>query len=201
MRVQSLSTTCHTCFLALRSTLMRRATSGVALIALTTLTGCATTSEATSSPSDIVVTPAPSPPAADVTTINGKVPPGEPTAVVQSLTLLDVVEGDLQHLVYRDTRQPGTRSPIHQHPYGGSTCVLSGQMTLFVQGGEPKVADEGECYWMPPGVSMTGSATGNDYAVMIDTFAVPPGQPVWWVVEPGQEGTVDEFGGGDQGHM
>jgi hypothetical protein len=74
-------------------------------------------------------------------------------------------------------------------------------MTLFVQGGEPKVADEGECYWMPPGVSMTGASTGDDYAVMIDTFSVPPGQPVWWVVEPGQEGVADEFGGGDQGHM
>ena len=48
--------------------------------------------------------------------------------------------------------------------------------------------------------STTGSSTGLDYAVMIDTFAVPPGQPVWWVVEPGQEGAADEFGGG-AGHM
>lgn len=48
--------------------------------------------------------------------------------------------------------------------------------------------------------STTGVSTGVDFAVMIDTFAVPPGQPVWWVVKPGQEGAADEFGGG-AGHM
>lgn len=145
----------------------------------------------------------PTPPPADVTTINGEIPPGPATKVDESVTLLDVVDDGLQHLVYRDTRSPGTRSPIHVHPYGGTTCVLSGQMTLYLQGSQPQVADEGQCYWMPPGLPMTGVSSGVDYAVMIDNFAVPPGEPVWWVVEPGQEGASDEFGGGGDGggHM
>ena len=43
---------------------------------------------------------------------------------------------------------------------------------------------------------------GVDDAVMIDNFAVPPGEPVWWIVEPGTEDISDQFGGGgDGGHM
>ena len=155
-----------------------------------------------STPDDIVVSAAPSPPVADVTTINGEPPPAVPTAVDESVTLLNVIDNGVQHLVYRDTRSPGTRSPIHQHPYGGTTCVLSGEMTLYLEGSDPQVAGPGECYWMPPGLSMTGVSSGVDYAVMIDTFAVDPGAPVWYVVEPGQESTVDEFGSGaNDGHM
>jgi quercetin dioxygenase-like cupin family protein len=169
---------------------------------LAPVAACASQSEQESSPGEIVLSAAPSPPEANVTTINGEVPPGDPTAVDESVTLLDVVDGELQHLVYRDTRRPGTRSPIHEHPYGGTTCVISGEMTLFLEGSEPQVAQEGECYWMPPGLPMTGVNTGVDYAVMIDNFAVVPGQPVWYVLEPGQEGIADEFGGGgDAGHM
>ena len=178
---------------------MKRRLSTIVVLALgagSLLAGCSAEQQA-----DTVITPAPSPPAADVTTINGEAPPGPATRVTESITLLDVVDGGLQHLVYRDTREPGTRSPIHVHPYGGTTCVLSGQMTLFLEGAQPQVADEGECYWMPPGLPMTGAATGTDYAVMIDTFAVPPGEPVWWVVEPGNEDIADEFGGGGSGHM
>lgn len=168
------------------------------------LTGCSSgEADSAPSPTSVLPSPAPSPPVADVTTINGEAPPGPATKVDDSVTLLDVVDDGLQHLVYRDTRSPGTRSPIHEHPYGGTTCVISGQMTLFLEGSEPQVANEGDCYWMPPGLPMTGASTGVDYAVMIDTFAVPPGTPVWWVVEPGQEGIADEFGGGggDSGHM
>ncbi|MCX6416032.1 MAG: cupin domain-containing protein [Actinobacteria bacterium] len=100
---------------------------------------------------DEVVLASPSPPAADVTLINGQIPPAPATRLDESTTLLDVVDEGLQHLVYRDTRSPGTRSPIHVHPNGGTTCVLSGQMTLYLQGSEPQVANDGECYWMPPG--------------------------------------------------
>lgn len=164
------------------------------------MTGCASGTDAAT---EAQVTRAPSSPAADVTKINGQVPPGDATAVTESVTLLDVTDDGMQHLVYRDTRQPGTRSPIHEHPYGGTTCALSGQMTLYLEGSEPQVADEGECYWMPPGLPMTGVSSGTDYAVMIDNFAVPPGESVWWVVESGQEDLADRNfgGGGDTGHM
>lgn len=168
-----------------------------------TVGACGSSGSAAPTSDDATVTAAPSPPAADVTTINGQVPPGPATAVTESITLLDVVDDGLQHLVYQDTREPGTRSPIHEHPYGGTTCVLSGQMTLYLEGSDPQVANAGECYWMPPGLPMTGVSSGTDYAVMIDNFAVPPGEPVWWVVEPGQEDLADHNfgGGGDAGHM
>ena len=173
--------------------------SGAALVlaACAALFGCSSDTTV-----DEVVLASPSPPAVDVSTINGKTPPGEATRVENSVTALDVVDDGLQHLAYRDTRRPGTRSPIHVHPYGGTTCVLSGQMTLYLQGSEPQVANDGECYWMPPGLPMTGVSSGADDAVMIDNFAVPPGEPVWWIVEPGTEDISDQFGGGgDGGHM
>jgi quercetin dioxygenase-like cupin family protein len=122
-----------------------------------------------------MVLASPSPPAADVTLINGQIPPARATRLDESTTLLDVVGEGLQHLVYRDTRSPGTRSPIHVHPYGGTTCVLSGQMTLCLQGSAPQVAKDGECSWMPPGIPMSGVSSGVDCAVMIDNFAVPAG--------------------------
>lgn len=184
--------------------IVRRLSVAVALVsAAFVVAGCGSADDAAPSGGDATVTTTPSPPAADVTTINGQVPPGPATAVTESITLLDVVDDGLQHLVYRDTREPGTRSPIHEHPYGGTTCVLSGQMTLYLEGAEPQVANEGDCYWMPPGLPMTGVSSGTDYAVMIDNFTVPPGEPVWWVVEPGQEDLADHNfgGGGGSGHM
>lgn len=174
----------------------RMSAAGLVLAVFTALSGCSSDTTV-----DEVVLAQPSPPAADVTMINGQIPPGPATRVDESVTMLDVVDDGLQHLVYRDTRSPGTRSPIHVHPYGGTTCVLSGQMTLYLQGSEPQIANDGECYWMPPGRPMTGVSSGVDYAVMIDTFAVPPGEPVWWVVEPGTEDLTDEFGAGGDGHM
>lgn len=173
----------------------------LSVVSLPLIAACSASTDDSSSPQDVVLSPAPSPPTADVTTINGAVPPGTPTAVDESVTLLDVIDSGIQHLVYRDTRSPGTRSPIHEHPYGGTTCVISGEMTLYLEGSDPQLASEGECYWMPPGRPMTGVNTGVDFAVMIDTFAVVPGQPVWYVIEPGQEDAIDEFGGGGDGHM
>ena len=132
---------------------------------------------------DEVLSAPASPPPADVTTINGEVPPGPATKVDESITLLDVVDDGIQHLVYQDTRSPGTRSPIHEHPFGGTTCVISGQMTLFLEGSEPQVANKGPVPGCHRACRGDGASTGVDYAVMIDTFAVPPGVPVWWVVE------------------
>lgn len=170
--------------------------SAIGLVASVLLAAC-------SSPEQVdEVIPAPaSPPPADVTTINGEIPPGTATKIDESITLLDVTDEGLQHLVYQDRRAPGTRSPIHEHPYGGTTCVLEGQMTLYLDGSEPQVANAGECYWMPPGRPMTGVSTGDVFALMLDNFQVPPGEPVWWVVEPGMEDVVDEFGDAEIPHM
>jgi len=141
--------------------------------------------------------PVASPPPADVTLINGAVPPGSPAALSRSVTVLDVVDLGMRYLVFRDWREPGTRTPIHLHPYGGSTCVLSGQMTLYREGADPQVADSGECYWMPAGVPVAGVNSGTETALMVEQFAVPPGQPFWYIIEPGQEHIAGEFGASD----
>lgn len=132
--------------------------------------------------------------------INGEVPPMTPSKSMFEMRLLTI---DLMNakgektgwtlITSRTVRQQGTRSPIHVHPFGGQTCVVSGQMTLYMDGAEPFVADAGECYWMPPGRRMTGVNTAGSATIMMDTFVVPMGNPVWIVVEPGMEDSQDQF--------
>lgn len=136
-----------------------------------------------------------------VSTINGEIPPNEPTRVTESTTLVDVVEDGQRHLVFRDERPAGTRSPIHEHPYGGVTCMESGEMTLYLEGSEPQTAGPGECYWMPPGKPMTGVNTGDGEAVLFDIFTVPEGEAVWKVVEEGQQDLQENFDSGNTAGM
>lgn len=97
-------------------------------------------------------------------------------------------------LSHRTVRAAGTRSPIHAHPYGGQTCILSGEMTLYMDGGAPpQRAVAGDCYWMPPFHRMSGVNTGSTEAVMIDTFITPSANEIWIVMEPGMESGQDQF--------
>jgi hypothetical protein len=71
----------------------------------------------------------------------------------------------------------GTRAPIHVHPFGGQTCVVWGQMTLWLEDVEGKkttttTKKSGECYWMPPNQRMSGVNDGETAAVMLDLFIV-----------------------------
>lgn len=94
----------------------------------------------------------------------------------------------------RASRDVGTRAPIHVHPYGGQTCVLSGEMSLYLDG-EPinKKAGPNECYWMPAGRRMSAINTGTTTSTFVDTFVVPEGEQVWLVVEPGLQYLQDQF--------
>lgn len=126
--------------------------------------------------------------------INGSVPPNTPSKSMFETRLLTVdVENGWQLVTSRTVRQAGTRSPIHVHPHGGQTCVLSGEMTLYMDNAEPLVAGPGECYWMPPGRRMTGVNSAPGATFMIDTFLVPKGEQVWIVVEPGMEDSQNQF--------
>lgn len=119
--------------------------------------------------------------------INGKLLPMNPTlAKKQSLELsITKINGTALTLItHRTTRARGTRAPIHIHPYGGQTCVIKGEMTLFMDGAEPARKVAGECYWMPARVRMSGVNTGKTDAVMFDTFLVPSEDDVWLIVEP-----------------
>ena len=113
-----------------------------------------------------------------VTELNGVVPPGVATAAKQQETLLSTPDGKgHESIVHRTVRAPGTRAPIHIHGYGGTTCVLDGEMTLLMEGAKPSLAKAGTCYYMPPGMPMSGFNTGTVDAVMLDMFVVPVGEP------------------------
>jgi quercetin dioxygenase-like cupin family protein len=126
--------------------------------------------------------------------INGEVPPMTPSKSMFETRLLTENMGSGWVLVTsRTVRQAGTRSPIHVHPYGGQTCVISGEMTLYMDGAEPLVAGPGDCYFMPPGRRMTGVNSAEGATFMLDTFVVPKGEQVWIVVEPGMEDSQNQF--------
>jgi quercetin dioxygenase-like cupin family protein len=133
--------------------------------------------------------------------INGEVPPNKPSKTMFESRLLtqDVLDAKGKPtgwvvVTSRSVRDQGTRSPIHVHPHGGQTCVVSGEMSLYLDG-EPTVqkAGPGDCYWMPAGRRMSGVNSADSRTIMIDTFVVPKGEQVWIVVEPGMEDAQNQF--------
>lgn len=116
--------------------------------------------------------------------INAQTPPGTIARALSSDTILKVDRPNgLEVLVVRTARQAGTRTPIHRHDHSGVTCVLSGEMTLYLEGSAPQRAQAGQCYNMPAGLSMAGVNAGTVDAVMHDIFTVPKGDDVWTVLE------------------
>lgn len=131
-----------------------------------------------------------------VSDINGTVPPGEPTLVHTSVEVLDMMRDGQQVRVYRDTRDPGTRSPIHLHPFGGWTCVVSGEAILYLEGVEPQTRKAGDCVAMPAMTPMSNVNLGPEPAVLLDSFATPLDAPVWRIIEVGQQHLGNEFASG-----
>jgi quercetin dioxygenase-like cupin family protein len=133
--------------------------------------------------------------------INGKELPNKATKTMFEKRLLTIEQLDARGkptgmvlVTSRSVRDKGTRSPIHVHPYGGQTCVVSGEMSLYLEGTkEIKVAGPGDCYYMPAGRRMSGVNSADQPTIMIDTFVVPAGEQVWIVVEPGMEDAQDQF--------
>lgn len=130
-----------------------------------------------------------------VSTINGQQLPGTPMLVKSSLIQVDAPHAGRQVRVYQDIREPGTRSPIHVHPFGGWTCIASGQATLFAEGHDPVSAKAGECFDMPALTPMSNLNDGNVPAVLLDNFVTPPGAPIWRVIEADQQHLGTEFAG------
>ena len=122
----------------------------------------------------------------DVTAINGEKPPGRLARLVDVKTMMDTVDVNGQRmLVEKGVRKAGTRVAIHVHQYGGHTCVMSGEITDFMEGHPPSKWPAGTCYYMPPNLLMTAANLGTEDAVLIDTFILPPGAPVITIREPG----------------
>ncbi len=131
----------------------------------------------------------------EVTTINGSVPDGRPSPIAsRELILREPTGRGTEVMVIVTTRTKGTRSPIHMHELGGTTCVLQGKNMFFLEGSEPREAAAGTCYYMPAGRTMSAYAIGDVDTVMQDIFEVPIDTPVWMVVEAGQTGAQGQFG-------
>lgn len=120
--------------------------------------------------------------------------PGQPTRSLESREILRAPDGHGQEtIVNRTVRAPGTRAPIHFHDAGGLTCVLEGEMTLYLAGADPQKAVAGQRYFMPAGLPMSGVNSGSVNAVLLDIFTVPVGTPVWRVIEDGVSGVQEQF--------
>ncbi len=121
-----------------------------------------------------------------ITTINGEIPPGSLLPLQNTTTMLDTIDSEGKRLVVKKgIRKAGTRVGIHLHKYGGHTCVLSGEITDFIEGVETQKYPAGTCYYMPPNVFMSAANLGSEDAVLIDTFILPIGQPEITICEPG----------------
>ena len=126
--------------------------------------------------------------------LNGSPIPGVMARSIDQLRLLTIPDGKGSHtIVEQTTRAPNTRTPIHLHDFGGITCVIEGEMTLFLENALPKRAIAGECYYMPAGLMMVGFNSGFTNAVMHDIFTTPVDSPVWRVIEEGSYSLQDQF--------
>ena len=121
-----------------------------------------------------------------VTTINGQGVPGVMERLHDVTTMLDTIDINGNRLVVtRGVRKAGTRVAIHVHEHGGHTCVLTGEITGYVEGRDTLKYPAGTCYYMPPNISMAAANLGSEDAVLIDTFNLPPGAPFITILEPG----------------
>ena len=122
----------------------------------------------------------------NVTTLNGERPPGRLERLVDVKTMLDTIDVNGKRMVVeKGVRKAGTRVGIHVHKYGGHTCVMSGEITDFMEGHPPSKWPAGTCYYMPPNMLMTAANLGTQDAVLIDTFILPPEAPTITIREPG----------------
>ena len=77
------------------------------------------------------------------------------------------------------------RVPIHIHQISGLTCIISGQITDFVEGQTKKVFGAGDCYYMPAETPMSAVNLGAKPVVLVDIFVLPDGEKSMKVIESG----------------
>lgn len=125
--------------------------------------------------------------------INGSTPPGLIARATEFLLLNQEYPSGNDIVFMKTSRPKETRTPIHQHPSSGATCVISGEMTLYLEGASPQKAIAGTCYAMPADKKIAGVNTGNSDAVIFDIFFTPKGGEMWTVVEPHNQNLQDQF--------
>lgn len=124
-----------------------------------------------------------------LSTVNGETPPGVATfAKAQSDAMKTTDAHGNIVLTHYTVRAAGTRSPVHVHEQGGTTCLMQGEMTLYLEDARPHRAVAGECYYMPAGRAMSGLNSGTSDAIMFDSFVLPKGSPEWVNLELDEPG-------------
>jgi quercetin dioxygenase-like cupin family protein len=96
--------------------------------------------------------------------------PAAPQKVRSKIMVNNILQNSRVTIVILSERDPKTRTPIHAHNDSGVTCLLEGEMTLFIEGEKPIRKMAGECYYMPSGTRMIGYNSGNTVAKFLDFF-------------------------------
>ena len=121
------------------------------------------------------------------TMINGKTLPGSIQSLTNQEILFDRKSSNGQRVVAaRGTRLQGTRTPIHVHDHGGITCIISGEITDFVENHPAKTYGPGDCYYMPANTPMAAYNSGNSPTMLIDIFTLPYNAELMTIIEPSE---------------
>jgi quercetin dioxygenase-like cupin family protein len=113
--------------------------------------------------------------------INGKPVPGR-VGGKSKMMYTNTYKGT-KYTSFRITREPGFRTPIHQHDYPVSICVHQGQVTMLAEGMKPSVQKAGNCFLMPANVRLSTYVSGSEAYVGLDTFVMPEKAPFWRILE------------------
>lgn len=122
-----------------------------------------------------------------ITTINNVSLPGT-TSLLQNVNFIrNGPDGNGMHVsVAKGDRTPNTRVGIHIHEHGGYTCVVEGEIKLYVQGQKDATYLAGDCYYMPPNVFMAAyNPSTTKSAKLIDVFRFRTGDKPITYCEPG----------------
>lgn len=128
--------------------------------------------------------------------------PMAPSKPLELRPLLNrVPQGDLEISVFLTKWKAGTRTPIHQHDFGGVKCLVEGEATPYIENQAPKSYSFPSCVQMPPGVPMVNFASGKDDPVFYVIFIGKKGHPYWKVTEQGlSSDLIRDFAHADHGH-
>ena len=119
--------------------------------------------------------------------------PAKPLSVTPLLNR--IVDGPTETSVFLVRRKAHTRTPIHTHDSGGITCLVEGEMTLYIENHESKRVQVPGCFYMPSGKRMIGYNSGDSTAILYDIFEGDLGFKHWSIQEKNNNGMFhNQFG-------
>jgi quercetin dioxygenase-like cupin family protein len=114
---------------------------------------------------------------------SGTLPKNPRTPLAVTPLLSRVLDGNTETSTFLVHRAARTRTPIHSHDSGGLTCLVQGEMTLYIENQKPLQIKTPGCFYMPSGKRMIGYNSGNSTAILYDTFEGKIGFSHWSIQE------------------